>query len=485
MDMSDPTRSRAVIVGVGDYSHLPKLPSVCTSANAVAELFCDKRVWGLQSSDHCRVLINPQSGEEVLDVIQDAAVEAQDAFVVYFAGHGLIAPDGQLHLGLPRSHPQRLYRAPAFEEVRRLLVHECGALRKVVFLDCCYSGRALGGYMGQQVSAVSMAEVEGTYVMTSSAETKLSLAPEGEPYTAFSGELVKALSLGIPSTSDPLQMDMLFQHVRRELSAKSRPIPQQSARNDGASIALFRNRWTERRLATQAGEAAHILTNEGGGDRSTSFFDESKSSVSASSTAYFYLLLDCSSEMRGAKIAALNYAVRELIPELRSVAHDNPSVELRVGAIRYGAIARWHIMPTPVDQFKWKDILIDGARLTDLGGALALVSNALSHPRFPAVCPPPTVVTVLGGTPNGGLAGGLYRLDSTVWGPHVSRVAIPIGSDASGADLYDFLGNSGSLLEANSPRNLAAAIRWAAMDPTSETSSYTTTAESPRAEDVW
>jgi hypothetical protein len=484
MVMSDPTRSRAVIVGVGDYSHLSKLPSVCASANAVAELFRDKRVWGLQSSDHCRVLIDPQSSEEVLDVIQDAAVEAQDAFVFYFAGHGLISPDGQLHLGLPRSHPQRLYRAPAFEEVRRLLVLECDARRKVVFLDCCYSGRALGGYMGQQVSAVSMAEVEGTYVMTSSAETKLSLAPEGEPYTAFSGELVKALSLGIPSDSDPLRMDMLFQHVRSELSAKSRPIPQQSARNDGASIALFRNRWAERRLATQAGEAAHIPTNEGGG-RSASPVDESKSSVLSSSTAYFYLLLDCSSEMRGDKITQLNYAMRELIPELCSVAHDNPSVELRVGVIRYGAVARWHIMPTPVDQLTWKHISIDEARLSDLGGALALVSNALSHPRFPAVCPPPTVVTFLGSTPKGGLAGGLYRLDSTVWGPHLNRLAIPVGSDASSADLYDFLGNSGSLLEANSMRNLAAAIRWAATDPTSETSSYTTTVESPRDEDVW
>ncbi|MER6206583.1 caspase, EACC1-associated type [Streptomyces sp. NPDC001642] len=484
MDMSDLTRSRAVIVGVGDYSDLPKLPSVCASANAVAELFCDERVWGLQGSDHCKVLINPQSGEEVLDAIQDAAGEAQDTFVVYFAGHGLVGPDGQLHLGLPRSHPQRLHRAPAFEEVRRLLVHECGALRKVVFLDCCYSGRALGGYMGQPVSAASM-EVEGTYVMTSSAETKLSLAPEGEPYTAFSGELVKALSLGVPGASDPLQMDMLFQHVHRELSVKSRPIPQRSVRNDGASIALFRNRWTERRSATRAGESTHIFANESDGDRSASISNEPKSSVSASFTAYYYLLLDCSSGMRGERIAVLNFAMRELIPELRRVAHDNPSVELRVGVIRYGAVARWHVVPTPVDQFKWKDISTDEARLSDLGGALALVSNALSHPRFPSVCPPPTVVAVLGGTPNGGLADGLYRLDSTVWGPHVTRVAIPVGSGSSGADLYDFLGNSGSLIEANSPKKLAAVIRWADMDPTSEISPYTTTTESPRAEDVW
>ncbi|MFD6327370.1 hypothetical protein ACFWOL_32120 [Streptomyces sp. NPDC058442] len=80
--------------------------------------------------------------------------------------------------------------------------------------------------------------------MTAVSETKLAWSPEGEEFTAFSGELVRALVEGVPDAPDPLEMGLLFQHVRRELLAKGRPVPQQRSRNGGLSIALTRNRWT-------------------------------------------------------------------------------------------------------------------------------------------------------------------------------------------------------------------------------------------------
>ncbi|MGW2063489.1 caspase family protein [Streptomyces sp. NPDC001937] len=243
MGVPDPARSRAVIIGVHDYESLPKLPSVATTVNDLARLLSDSDLWGLRRPHHCKVLLNPQSPEEVLDVIHEAATEAEDAFVVYFAGHGLVSASGDLYLALPQSHAGRLYGAVAYEEVRRLLVEECTAPSKVVILDCCYSGRALVGHMGGTIEVATQAMVEGTYLMTSSAETKLSWAPEGEKYTAFTGELLEALDKGIPDGPDVLEMQTLFWHVRAALTAKSLPVPQQRARNAGHSIALVRNRY--------------------------------------------------------------------------------------------------------------------------------------------------------------------------------------------------------------------------------------------------
>ncbi|MGW2960783.1 caspase family protein [Streptomyces sp. NPDC001220] len=242
--LPDPATSRAVLVGVADYAVLPDLPSVTNNIDRLAQVLGDPDLWGLGSPEQCTVLLNPSSPEMVLDAVHDAAAEAEDAFVVYFAGHGLVSAGGELYLALPTAHAKRLYRAVAYEDLRQQLVDTCTATRKVVILDCCYSGRALVGHMGPAVDVANHALIEGTYLMTASAETKLAWAPEGETYTAFTGELLKALEFGVPGASDPLEMEALFWHVRRELEAKSRPLPQQRARNAGHVIALVRNRAT-------------------------------------------------------------------------------------------------------------------------------------------------------------------------------------------------------------------------------------------------
>ncbi|MFF0159803.1 caspase domain-containing protein [Streptomyces sp. NPDC005263] len=249
MDLPDPARSRAVVIGVDRYQHLENLPGVRNNVSHLAGLLRDPEVWGLPA-EHCVELRNPESYEELLDEVHKAANAAEEAFVVYFAGHGLLSLNGDLHLALPKSDNERLYRAVPYDSLRHEIVVTCTALSRVVILDCCYSGRALKGYMNPAAKLADLADADGTYLMTASSETKLAWAPEGEEFTAFSGELVKALSEGIPGAPDPLQMDSLFRHVRRELKAKGRPEPQQRARNAGHSIALTRNRWAATATAT-------------------------------------------------------------------------------------------------------------------------------------------------------------------------------------------------------------------------------------------
>lgn len=242
MGLPDPTRSRAVLIGVDRYQHLDDLPGVRNNVHRLAALLRDRKVWGLPA-EHCLVLSNPESYEELLDEVHTAANAAEEAFLLYFAGHGLLSSHGNLHLALPKSDNERLYRAVPYDSLRHEMVDTCTALSRVIILDCCYSGRALQGYMNPAAEVADLADVEGTYLMTASSETQLAWAPEGEEFTAFTGELVKALSEGVPGAADPLQMGSLFHHVRRELKAKGRPVPQQRTRNAGHSISLTRNRW--------------------------------------------------------------------------------------------------------------------------------------------------------------------------------------------------------------------------------------------------
>ncbi|CAL9333772.1 caspase, EACC1-associated type [Streptomyces sp. enrichment culture] len=242
--LPDPAASRAVLVGVDTYTRpLEPLPAVADNLVGFREVLTGPDSWHLPP-EHCTVLRNPASATQVLDAVHAAATEATDALLVYFAGHGLLSPAGDLYLALPDSTQGRLFRAVDYDQVRHLVAEECAALSRVVVLDCCYSGRALHGYMGTGSGPADDGAIDGTYVLTASAETKRAMAPRGERHTAFSGALLKTLTEGVPHGPEVLDTESVHRHVWKELRARNRPLPQQRARNGGHRIALARNRWS-------------------------------------------------------------------------------------------------------------------------------------------------------------------------------------------------------------------------------------------------
>ncbi|NGO43620.1 caspase family protein [Streptomyces ureilyticus] len=242
MTLPDPAASRAVLIGVDTYTHLDDLPSVTHNLAGMTALLTGSQSWGL-AREHCVVLSGPESHVRVLDAVSAAAEEATDALLVYFAGHGLLSQQSSLHLGLPNTHPERLWDSVAYDQLRPL-VHACRARRSVVVLDCCYGGMAMRGFMGEAPALADLTAIEGTYLLTASSATRTAMAPEDERYTAFTGELLAAAEEGVPDGPDILDMGTVFLHVRRKLLSKSRPEPQQWARDLGQHIALVRNTWT-------------------------------------------------------------------------------------------------------------------------------------------------------------------------------------------------------------------------------------------------
>ncbi|MFI5560673.1 caspase family protein [Amycolatopsis japonica] len=242
--LPDPRKSRAVLVGVSDYTTLEGLPGVENNIASLHEAMTDPELWGLPA-ENCVALLNPASPDEVLDVVHQAASEATDALLFYYAGHGLLDNRFELYLALPGADNDRLYRAVRYDDIRREVVGTAlSCYGKVVLLDCCYSGRALQGGMGGSVDDLAdQARVDGTYLMTATAETRKALAPPGERYTAFTGALVDKLTRGLPDGPALLDMETLFHHMKADLQARHFPVPQQRSRNDGRAIALVRNRW--------------------------------------------------------------------------------------------------------------------------------------------------------------------------------------------------------------------------------------------------
>jgi Caspase domain len=215
---------------------------VRNNLSGLAESLCDPRVWGL-ARPHCAVVPDPESSTEMLDPVVTASEEAADTLLLYYAGHGLIdAHRGELHLALVGSDPDQIWTAVAYSHVRDTLLVSRARCR-IVILDCCYSGRALGQMSGGGVSAfVEEASAEGTYMLAAAAENKAALAPPDEKYTAFTSEFLKILREGIPDRGELLELDTIYNHVRAAMKTKSRPIPQKRDRNTAGQLMLVRNR---------------------------------------------------------------------------------------------------------------------------------------------------------------------------------------------------------------------------------------------------
>jgi uncharacterized protein YegL len=179
---------------------------------------------------------------------------------------------------------------------------------------------------------------------------------------------------------------------------------------------------------------------------------------------HFFWILDCSGSMTlKGKIARLNFAIKESIPEMRDASLSNPTAQLLVRVITFATDAKWHIpTPVPVERFEWTDVTAEG--VTDLGRALKLVAAQLEIPPMEDRALPPVLALISDGQPTDDYKSGLEALDATPWGRKAVRIAIAIemDDDEGLSVLQEFLKHPElKPIQADNPKALASAIRWA------------------------
>jgi uncharacterized protein YegL len=176
---------------------------------------------------------------------------------------------------------------------------------------------------------------------------------------------------------------------------------------------------------------------------------------------HFIWMADCSGSMAiDGKIQSLNTAIKEAIPNMQSVADENPNAQVLVRAIKFSSGAQWHVsQPTEVADFKWEDLTAEG--VTDMGRALSMVAEQLRIPPMTDRALPPVLVLISDGQPTDDYASGLKALMDQPWGRKAVRIAIAIGEDADMEVLQRFIGNPElKALQANNPEALVKYIKW-------------------------
>lgn len=245
--------SRALLIGTGshpDGAGLPSVPAVAGTLTDLGQLLVER--CGLDEQNLV-VVRDPADPMELGLTLADQAERAEDVLFVYYVGHGLVSPGGDLHLATrytDRRANRLSHTALAYAGVRDCLLSS-PARSIVVVLDCCYSGRAIGTLGpatgedtaggGTDGEAAQLARVHGAYVLTSTGGEERALAPPGQPHTAFSGELIALLREGEPDAPAYLTLRDLYRGLDRRLRARGFPRPSRQVSDWAEDLVLAPN----------------------------------------------------------------------------------------------------------------------------------------------------------------------------------------------------------------------------------------------------
>ncbi|MCR6488914.1 DUF4268 domain-containing protein [Amycolatopsis sp. OK19-0408] len=231
-----------MLVGTSDYEEpggLDHLPGVHNNLVALEQALTHPET-GVFAHDRCMVVNNPDSPQSFMRRLVRATQQAEDVLLVYYAGHGILGgPEADLYLTV-RQTDERLadMTSVAFSAVRHA-IEDSPAKTKILILDCCFSGRAIGA-MSSKSAALAKIAVSGTYILTSTEANRESRAVPGERYTAFTAELLSISTNGIPGRASDVLLGDLYQPLQVAMAKRGFPKPKNLAGDTSGNIVVRR-----------------------------------------------------------------------------------------------------------------------------------------------------------------------------------------------------------------------------------------------------
>lgn len=234
-------QSKIAIFGVGSYTHstLSSVGAIERNVKDLAATLCDPRI-GVFKRENCISVINPDSAYEIGKPLLEAARSAEDVFLVYYAGHGIVGPGGELYLTMRRTDPDAiLFSALPYASIGESL-RDSPARTRIVILDCCFSGRAIGNLADENSELLGQLAVDGTYLLTATTANAAALAPDGAQHTAFTGTLLDILQGKVADLPPNLTLGEIYRQLRKLLLQQGYPSPQQRGTDTAEMLVLSR-----------------------------------------------------------------------------------------------------------------------------------------------------------------------------------------------------------------------------------------------------
>ena len=207
-----------------------------------------------------------------------------------------------------------------------------------------------------------------------------------------------------------------------------------------------------------------------------------------------YYLLDTSSSMIGAAIAALNDAMRATIKELKKIDAGSNEAVLRIGVLQFNSGAEWvtvnaekeAVILYAEDFPDWRDLSAEG--LTALGAALTELDKKLSRngglQQSETGNWAPVVIIMSDGYPNDSWKPALEELQKNKWYQQAIKIAFALGENADVDVLSQVVGTSEAVIHTNDLEAFKKAIQLVSVTSSLAGSTSTTTGIRKEGKDI-
>src|SRR3954468_18866862 len=246
-------RRRALLVATYEYtdSGLKQLAASAHDAESFADVLKDEAIAGFDVT----MLVNQPHyvvGEAIADFYGDAARE--DLTLLYFTGHGVKDDEGRLYLAMANTRREALMFTAISGAQLNDAMDASRSRRKVLILDCCYSGAFPAGRTAkadEMVNTLERFQGKGRAVLTASDATQYSF--EGESlqgagsqsvFTRFLVEAIRTGEADLDADGD-IALDELYSYVHEKAVAErpqQRPKKQEDV--DGRILIARNVHWT-------------------------------------------------------------------------------------------------------------------------------------------------------------------------------------------------------------------------------------------------
>ncbi|XVV06619.1 caspase, EACC1-associated type [Actinosynnema sp. CA-248983] len=176
------SRRLALLIATYDYEDagLRRLTTPAHDAETLAEVLADPSIAGFEVT----TLVNEplhRVGRAIGEFYRDR--RRDDLTLLYFTGHGLKDDEGRLYLAMTNTMRDNLLFTGLPAEQVGLAVEGCASRRKILVLDCCYSGAFPAGRRTKAdptVHTLERFQGRGRTVLTASDATQYSFEGAGD-----------------------------------------------------------------------------------------------------------------------------------------------------------------------------------------------------------------------------------------------------------------------------------------------------------------
>lgn len=221
-------RRRALLMGNAIYEADRKLPNLACPLNDVdglARVLGDVALGGFETPLVLRDANGSEARREIIAFLREARPD--DTVLFYYSGHGKLDRSLNLHLCTRDSEVDYIEATAVPIHFVRDQMRTCRAQKRVVMLDCCYSGAATGFRARSSVDdQLRLAnQGSGTYLLTSSSSIETSEEKEGDLYGVFTKHVLEGLQSGAADHDGRgvVTMDDLYDYVVEAVSAEGSP----------------------------------------------------------------------------------------------------------------------------------------------------------------------------------------------------------------------------------------------------------------------